>query len=119
MFLPENTYELKSYLICSVIMIVSTLFAVFSLKMVSVSIFSILFNMKPVIIMLLSYSAGEENLSIKKLIFILLSFLGTGLIVDSEVFKKMFHFLLGIKYSLVGQPSSVRHGNFITKFNIY
>lgn len=84
--LPIDLRGLMSYWVCSWCVVFSTLFATFSIKLVPVSIFAIFFNLKPVLVIFFGFCAGQETISLKKILLIFISFLGTGLIVDSQFF---------------------------------
>lgn len=108
--LPNDTHELAQYWTCSWLVVMSTFFAIHCMKLVPISIFGIFCNLKPMLVMFLGLCAAQETLSCSKLVFILLSFLGSGLIVDPQFFAGCFRRLLGIR---PGDPNfdSAAHGD--------
>ena len=66
----------------------------------------------------MGYFSGDEELSLKKFVFIFLSFLGTGLIVNSSFFKHILNLLFGTQFDDSDNKESVKHGNFILIISI-
>lgn len=112
MILPCNTTEVGIYLKCSCFVVLSTFFAIICMKIVPVSIFAFIFNLKPVLVLFFGFCIGQETLTRKKFGFILLSFLGTGLIVDSSLFAGCFHWLLGTSPTPSAANNQIAHGEF-------
>lgn len=112
LFLPENLNELAMYWKCSCFVILSTFFGIICMKMVPISIFAFLFNLKPVLVIFFGFCMGQETLTLKKFGYISLSFLGTGLIVDSPLFISCYHWIFGIEPASPSQTNSqIVHGN--------
>lgn len=71
-------------------MILSTFFSVNSIKLVPISIYGIIYNLKPVLVIVIDYFAGQETFTRKKFFLIFLSFLGAGLIINPNFFLNFF-----------------------------
>ena len=95
MFQPRTMARLRSYWVCSWTVVLSTFTGIICMKIIPISIFAIIYNLKPVLVMIMGFCAGQETLTLRKSGFIFLSFLGTGLIVDSEFFINAWTQIVG------------------------
>jgi drug/metabolite transporter (DMT)-like permease len=68
--------------------------ATFGLRVIPLSVFAIILNLKPILVIIIGYLFGIENLSTKKILLILISFIGAGLIVNPDWFAHLFNSLL-------------------------
>lgn len=62
-----------------------------SMKLVPLSVFAIVLNLKPIMVVLIGLCFGVETLTLQKVLFILLSFVGAGLIVEPSFFLGLLH----------------------------
>lgn len=61
-----------------------------SIPKLPLSVFGIILNLKPVLVIILGVIFGIERITLKKLGYIFLSFLGAGLIVNPTWFASVF-----------------------------
>lgn len=108
--LPEPQ-ALQSYLVYSFTVALSTFFVINCIKLVPVSVFSVFFNLKPVMVVFVGLCLGQGAFTRSKLKFILVSFLGTFLIVDSQFFGNCLRRIRGLpKGDSEAKPSAILHG---------
>ena len=81
--------------------------AVVAIKKLPLSVFSIILNLKPILVMLIGLLAKIESLTLKKVLLILISFVGTALIVSPGSFSELW------RVHILGQTStsSAEHGS--------
>ena len=80
----------------------------FGLKMIPLSVYAIIMNLKPVLVMVLGILYGVETVTAKKAGLILLSFLGTALIVDPQLFASALNWGLGTRASTASVSAETR-----------
>lgn len=112
LLLPKDFEGFLRYWVCSWTLLVGSLSANICLKIVPISIFAIIYNLKPVLVIFMGFVAGQETFTCKKFSFIFLSFLGTGLIVDFDLFENLFFRSINNESSKQESmaPASLAHG---------
>ena len=71
-------------------MLVGFQMGLISIKKLPLSVFAIILNLKPIFVMIIGVLTQIEKFTAKKLILILVSFLGTGLIVNPNGFAALW-----------------------------
>ena len=71
-------------------MAIAMMFSNLSLRNIPLSVYAIILNLKPVLVILLGFCFGVETITLKKIVLILISFLGASLIVDQDLFARWF-----------------------------
>ena len=61
------------------------------LKHIPLSVYSIILNLKPILVILLGFCYNIEKITKKKVILILISFIGASLIVDPAFFSGVYN----------------------------
>lgn len=85
-------------------MSISMITANYSLRLAPLSVYAIILSLKPILVIILGYFYGIEKCTVKKLVFIFLSFLGAGLIINPSFFERIYASLTGkIDISASGQ----------------
>lgn len=73
----------------------ANLTANFSLQNIPLSVYAIIMNLKPILVILLGFCYGVERITLRKTGIILLSFLGASLIVNPDYFAALYSDLTG------------------------
>ena len=65
------------------------------IKLIPLSVYAIILNLKPILVIILGVFYGIESITLKKICLILLSFLGAMLIVNPDWFSNEYHKFFG------------------------
>lgn len=82
----------------------------FGLKNLPLSVFAIILNLKPIMIILLGFCYGIETFTLKKVILILISFFGASLIVNPDFFARLFNQVMGNQVEQTAADDHIEKG---------
>ena len=90
---PNNKEMLNILIIRGIIAGSNLLVFYTALKLVPLSTFLVLRNLKGIFVLIITPFYLKERLSIEQMILIIISFIGTALIVNPWIFKNMFDYI--------------------------
>lgn len=93
--IPKHPVDLSNNLKLGFSIAISNLTANFSLQRIPLSVYAIILNLKPILVIVLGLLFGIESITAKKAVIILVSFIGASLIVDPDFFQRSFDWLAG------------------------
>ena len=105
--IPKEPKEIRDNLFLAVSIGTALVFGSYSMQYIPLSVFAIILNLKPVLVIVLGFCFGIETITLKKISLIFLSFLGACMIVDPEWFARAFDLIVGNTrdFSDGGSPS--------------
>ena len=84
---------MTSNLVLAFTISVLILIAYQSLKIIPLSVFAIILNLKPIMVIILGVMFGIETFTPRKLMYVCISFFGSGLIINPMFFRNLIQFI--------------------------
>ena len=83
------------------------------LKNLPLSVFAIILNLKPILVILLGFCYGIETITPKKISMIIISFFGASLIVNPNMFAAIYNRIKGNQAEEMPETTESSQGKMI------
>lgn len=89
----KNKSLMSSNLLLALIIASGMTSGIFAIKLVPLSVYAIILNLKPIMVVLIGVMVRIETMNSRKLMLVCISFLGAGLIINPSFFENVFFYL--------------------------
>jgi drug/metabolite transporter (DMT)-like permease len=110
-FYPKKPEKLLNTLFIGSSMCIFIILGMNGLRMIPLSVFAIILNLKPILVILIEILCKIERITWKKIGYVTISFLGTGLIVDPGWFSHVVDLLVGNRVRTSEVHHQQHHGS--------